>query len=71
MAARLGNVLYWLGCGIAGICALFVVGVPLGRLVFSEQMHLAEALGISAISAVLGAVCWLAGRALRYILAGT
>lgn len=63
MTARLGNVLYWAGCAIAGLIALGCIAVG-----FSGRDD-------STITALLlfapAVVVYLIGRALRYILAGT
>jgi hypothetical protein len=63
MAARLGNVLYWSGCLVVGtllfvVLALVAVGADLSIYQIGLWLWLAIA-------------SWLAGRALRYILAGT
>jgi hypothetical protein len=63
MAARLGNVLYWLGCGIAAIFALLLAAV-----VFSPGT---EAFWYGTIYAVIAVGAWLLGRACRYVLSGT
>ena len=57
---RLGDVLYWLGCGLA------VVALGMG-LYFSIQGDTGELLTFFGIVAV---VIWLVGRACRYVLAG-
>lgn len=72
MVARLGNVLYWLGCLVAvpfvlwaGGNAAVLAGAFGGSTMPGENAwHIAVSLG-----AAIGA--WLTGRALRYILAGT
>jgi hypothetical protein len=62
MLARLGNVLYWLGCIIAwAIIALVIASVDLRQLELGNFIFF----GGMALAA------WLAGRACRYILAGT
>jgi hypothetical protein len=63
MAARLGNVLYWLGCGVAAIFALLVAIVALNP--GTEAVYYGSIYAITAIGA------WLLGRACRYVLAGT
>jgi hypothetical protein len=62
MAARLGNVLYWLGCGVAVNCALLVLIVYLGP---GE-----EAVFFGLVYAACGIGAWLFGRACRYVLSG-
>jgi hypothetical protein len=63
MAARLGNVLYWLGCGVAAIFALLLAIVVLSPGT--------EAFLYGSIYAVVGIGSWLLGRACRYVLSGT
>lgn len=60
MVERLGNVLYWLGCGFAAL------SLVLGAVVAVAESPVALiAGGVFAIGA------WLLGRAARYVLAGT
>jgi hypothetical protein len=75
MAARLGNVLYWLGCGLAAIFALLIVMVVLNPStssyaivvfnpgIYDDRFYMIVALAVMAVMA------WLIGRACRYILA--
>ena len=61
MATRLGNVLYWSACGIAGLLLFVTVLVTIyagsdDRVVFGVMF------GIGAV------LVWLMGRAARYIL---
>jgi hypothetical protein len=65
MAARLGRVLYWLGCIIGAVVVLVVVAVAFINPGLAEDRGIIVGLGI-----VLGAISWGIGRALRYILAG-
>jgi len=64
MAARLGRVLYWLGCAISIFVfvgtMVFVNAVADGKTNASEYVFIA----------FCTAVPWVIGRALRYILAG-
>ena len=60
MAARLGDVLYWAGCGLAAI--VFVLSL---FLAFDEIGTPAVAVGT-----VFASLLWLAGRACRYVLSG-
>ena len=64
MAARLGRVLYWLGCAISIFVfvgtMVFVNAVADGKPNASEYVFIA----------FCAAVPWVIGRALRYILAG-
>lgn len=67
---RLGRLLYWSGAGIAAICG---IGAAFGLWVvlFSPvDDHAAMGANIIAVSVVVGAACYLAGRAMRYLLAG-
>jgi hypothetical protein len=65
MAARLGHVLYWLGCIIAGLLALFAV------IIVSEGQSRTEYTWYTAAFVLVFAVAaWLIGRACRYVLAG-
>ena len=61
MAARLGRVLYWLGCAVS-------IFVFVGTMVFvnAEKPNASEYVFIAFCTAVP----WVIGRALRYILAG-
>ena len=58
MAARLGQVFYWVACGIAALITLFLISAP--------QIEREAAL----ITMGAGALIWLVGRACRYLLAG-
>lgn len=62
MLARLGNVLYWLGCGLAA-----VVFITFMSEAFSGTRFQYEA-AIAAVGFAL--VIWLIGRACRYVLNG-
>jgi hypothetical protein len=62
MLARLGSVLYWLGCGLAALLViffLFLVFSPSTAEVKFSPFLLAGAL-----------IVWLIGRACRYVLSG-
>jgi len=65
MLARLGNVFYWLGCGIAAL--IFAGGVAEW---FGEAQYRADGRQVIIFFAVAAFVIWLIGRALRYILSG-
>jgi hypothetical protein len=60
---RLGRVLYWLGCGLAG--AIIMLGVA---------MLIADPRGVGGPFALVvlaaAALAWLAGKACRYVLSG-
>jgi hypothetical protein len=58
MAARLGDVLYWLGCVVAtatGGLAAYALTFPGGE---------------PSVIAIIAGSIWLLGRACRYVLAG-
>jgi hypothetical protein len=65
MVARLGNVLYWLGCILAG---LFIVGGVAEW--FGEARYRPDGYGIIIGFAVVAFIIWLIGRACRYVLSG-
>ena len=71
MAARLGHVLYWLGCIIAGLIALFAV-VGVYDISQHPQSANAELWGYLTMLmlAMFAVAAWLIGRACRYVLAG-
>jgi predicted membrane protein len=63
MVARLGNVLYWVGSGIACLLLLVVVAALLFGTA-SERF-------IEVVPAIVASVLvWLIARACRYVLAG-
>jgi uncharacterized BrkB/YihY/UPF0761 family membrane protein len=64
MLSKLGNALYWLGCGMA--LALFFVSLYV-YLTDATPLGIAMAIAI----AVTAVVVWLLGRAFRYVLSGT
>ena len=68
MAARLGDVLYWLGCGAAVLFGIAAVGAA-AYSPYAGVDNL-ELLGVSGIMVLFAIGAWLIGRALRYILAG-
>ena len=64
MVARLGNVLYWAGCALAGLMVFLALG--------EAQAHWGSGASLWESQYLIGAVLfWTVGRALRYILAGT
>lgn len=66
--ARLGFVLNWVGLGIAAICAagaITIVGVGI-----FDRGDTSGAMAGAASFAAVGVAAWLAGRAMKYILAG-
>jgi uncharacterized protein with PQ loop repeat len=64
MAHRIGNVLYWLGCIVAGLTALLAV------FVFFTSQNQSEGLLVMLFVLVFAFLAWLIGRACRYVLAG-
>ena len=61
MLARLGDVLYWAGCLIGGLLVINVIWSYI-----ETQRYSRDDLFIVGV----GVVCWLIGRACRYVLAG-
>lgn len=64
MAARLGHVLYWLGCIVAGLFGWFAV------IILSEEHRDKYTWYTAAFVLVFAVAAWLIGRACRYVLAG-
>lgn len=62
MATRLGQVIYWIGCGVAAISAAMVAFV----LLAGNQNYIN---GVVLFS-IVGGLSWLVGRASLYVLAG-
>ena len=63
MVARLGNVLYWLGCIIAGLsvlCLMLLIATPGQNAWYYAPLYF-----------WIGVGAWLIGRACRYVLSGT
>jgi hypothetical protein len=69
MAARLGNVLYWLGCGLA---FLGLVISACAWLVWygGRSADPNFELGLAIIPLTAAIILWVFGRAARYVLAG-
>lgn len=65
MIGRLGNVLYWLGCIIAGLIAILAVYAYI-----MEGHSKSDGLGLTVAFFVAALVAWIFGWACRYILAG-
>ena len=63
MAARVGNVLYWLSCALA------VVTAAIGAVVWFNRTEPGDVATV-IILVMLAAIAWLIGRACRYVLAG-
>jgi len=64
MVARLGSILYWLGCIVA------VLLLALGALVWFNRTHAGDVATVLML-AFSAAIVWLIARACRYVLAGT
>ena len=62
MIERLATVIYWLG----SIGGALIVAFGLAIAVSNDHDNLATLI----VCVVLGAIVWLAGRAIRYVLAG-
>ena len=65
MPARLGNVLYWIGC----ILAVPIIGLAV--LYWVAEGH-AQTGGtvFTVVIGIVGVIVWLIGRACRYVLSG-
>ena len=63
MAARIGNVLYWLGCAIAVVIAVFAVAI----YIVDGRTH-SDGLIVFAVFLAAAIISWVIGRALQYIL---
>jgi hypothetical protein len=73
MAARLGDVLYWLGNSVAVLAAVLFVGILVAWNVEAPPGHppyIRNPERTFALLIFVGAVSCLLGRAARYILAG-
>ena len=69
MAARLGNVLYWLGCLVAAASILWAI--VNAWVLFTGSLLPMDNVVIIMISLAAAVAAWVVGRACRYILAGT
>jgi hypothetical protein len=69
MIARLGNVLYWCGLAIASLCEIAAVAILV--MVITKTLSASDAWISVAFFAIVGGAFWLAGRAAKYVLAGT
>lgn len=71
MLLRLGNVLYWLCCGIAAIAVIvgaFAGSIALGA--FGGSTNPGDQIFIAICLLIFGASSWVIGRAFRYVLGG-
>jgi hypothetical protein len=62
MAARLGQVLYWVACGIGALIAAF------GLYMLMTEPEIDRGASVAMIGS--GGAVWLIGRACLYVLAG-
>jgi hypothetical protein len=69
MIARLGNVLYWCGLAIASLCEIAAVAILV--MVITKTLSASDAWMSVAFFVIVGGAFWLAGRAAKYVLAGT
>ena len=67
MLERLGNVLYWLGCGVAAL--LLILGA-VEFVAMEGPNHWRDGAGIFVLCAVAAFIALFFGRASRYFLAG-
>jgi hypothetical protein len=72
MAARLGNVLYWLGCGLTAVFGAWTLLhiAALAGLYGGGTEHHIETTKSAIIWTLVAIGCWLVGRAVRHVLAG-
>jgi hypothetical protein len=69
MAPRLGYFLYWICCGLAGLC-LVGVFAAVGVLIASYSVEPLDTAAGAVLYAIGALAFWGIGRAARYILAG-
>ena len=69
---RLGYVLHWLGCGIAGLLVMVGGGFGIASAFFSSsKVGSDDAIAIGMMCYGIAALSWLAGRACKFVLAGS
>jgi hypothetical protein len=66
--ARFGMVLYWCGLTIASLCEIAAFAILV--LSITNKLAASEAWMAAVFFAVVGGFFWLAGRAVKYVLAG-
>jgi hypothetical protein len=69
MIARLGVVLYLCGLAIASLCEIAAFAILL--MIITNNLTASDAWISVAFFAIVGGASWLAGRAVKYVLAGT
>lgn len=69
MAARLGNVLYWLGCGLA-VLALVISTIAWLVWYGGASGDPSFQLGFAIVFLIIAIILWVFGRAARYVLVG-
>jgi hypothetical protein len=69
MIARLGMVLYWSGLAIASLCEIAAFAVLV--IIMTSKDAASDAWMAAVFFAMAGCFAWLAGRAAKYVLAGT
>jgi hypothetical protein len=70
MAARLGHVLYWIGCLIGGGLVLLAIFIFVGMVGTGQHVNVAAEATSCGILAGIGIIVWAIGLACRYVLAG-
>ncbi len=63
MIKRLGNVLYWLGCGLS---VLWLLGCGVA-MIYDPRANVVGVIFVPLVGSIL---IWLVGRACRYVLSG-
>ena len=63
MVKRLGNVLYWLGCGIAVVWLVVCVVA----IIYDTSINVVM---FTTLALIISILIWLIGRACRYVLSG-
>jgi hypothetical protein len=66
MLARLGHVIYWAASTFAALVLLYFLA---GSLI-STGADFSTRLWSAGLGAAIALICWLAGRAARYLLSG-
>lgn len=69
MAARLGNVIYWLGLGIAMFFGA-VTALHIGYAIWAPDDRPGNVLTMAAMFGLIAGASYMSGRAAKYILSG-